>query len=140
MVSALVAILLLTTIVTAGAQDVSVAVVNTREIVNVHPSFREVQQELREKQKEMRAELEQLGEEEAEKRKQEMQGELSELQQELQRKAFEKVNEDIGNMANELGYDVVISRGGIISGRVKLAAEDITEDILAEMEEKYDIS
>ncbi len=68
-----------------------------------------------------------------------MQGELSELQQKLQREAFEKVYEDIGNIAGELGYDVVISRGGIVSGRAKLAAEDTTEKVIVEMEEKYDL-
>lgn len=139
MVTALVAGLLMTMAVTAGAQGFSVAVVDTQEIFKVHPSFGEVQEELQEKQNEMRAELEELEEEEAKARQQDMQRELQKLQQELVAEAVKEVNEEVGNMANELGYDVVINLGGIISGEEELGAEDITEEILTEMEEKYDL-
>ncbi|MBS3789032.1 OmpH family outer membrane protein [Candidatus Bipolaricaulota bacterium] len=131
--------MLLTTAVTAGAQGLSVAVVDTQEIFRVHPSFGEVQKELQEKQNEMRAELEELGEEEAKARQREMQRELQKLQQELVAEAVEEVNEEVGNMATKLGYDVVINLGGIISGRQELEAKDITKEILTEMEEKYDL-
>lgn len=79
-VAGLATVLLMTTIVTAGAQEMSVAVVDTQEIFRVHPAFQEVQQELQEKQNEMREELEELGEEEAKERQQEMQMELQPLQ------------------------------------------------------------
>lgn len=139
MVAALVAVFLMTTVGTVGAQEMSVAVVDTQEIFRVHPSFMDVQQELQEKQNEMREELEGLGEEEAKEKEQEMQRELQELQQELVSKAVEEVNEDVGNMAEELGFDVVLNPEGIIRGEEKLGAENITEDVLAKVEEKYDL-
>lgn len=117
----------------------SVAVVNTQEVFRLHPSFQEVQQELQDRQKEMSAELEELEGEEAEAKQQEMQQELQELQQELVGQAIQEVEEEIGNMANELGFDVVLNPDGIILGEEELGAEDITEEIIAEMEEKYDL-
>ncbi|MFW6104697.1 MAG: OmpH family outer membrane protein [Candidatus Bipolaricaulota bacterium] len=129
----------MSTVGTVGAQEMSVAVVDTQEIFRIHPSFQEVQQELQDRQNEMRAELEELEGEEKEARQQEMQRELQELQQELVTQAVQEVEGEIGNMAKELGFDVVLNPDGIILGEEKLGAEDITEEIIGEMEEKYDI-
>ena len=134
-VSVLVSVLLVSTIVTAGAQDLSVAVVKTQDIFRAHPAFQEVQQKLRQKQNEMRTELQELSEEKAKERQKEMQQELQKLQQDLVKKAVETVKKDVGSIATDMGYDVVINKGGIIDGKDELGAEDITEEVLSEMKE-----
>ncbi len=116
------------------------AVVNTQEIFPAHPAYEEVGQKLQERQTEMRAELEELEGQEAEKRQQEMQQELQQLQQKLAEEATEEINGDVEDMAKELGFNVVIDQGGIISGEEELGAEDITEEIIAEIEKEYDLS
>ncbi len=124
---------------TAIAEEASVAVINTQEIYRAHPSFQEASRRLQEKQKEMRSELEGMSEEEAAAKQGEMQKELQKYQQELIKKAAKEANSDISSMAEELGFDVVISSDGIIAGEEELSAEDITEDLIAEVEEKYDL-
>ena len=134
------AILLMTTVVTAGAQDASVAVVNIEKIFRGHPAFREVQQKLQDRKNEMRTELKEMGKEKAKTRQKEMQQELQKLQQKLVAKAAEEVKKDIGDIANKLGFEIVLNPAGIITGKEELGAEDITKDVLAEVKEKYDLN
>lgn len=133
------AFLLLAAVGTAGAQELSLAVVNTQEIYRAHPSFQEATQRLKERQKEMNEELQGLSEEERAAKQKEMQKELQELQQELVQQAAEEANKDITSMAKDLGFDVVINSDGIITGEEELSAEDITEDLIVKMKEKYDL-
>lgn len=138
LLTALIAVLLMAGMGTIQAQETSVAVVTTEDVYRTHPSFLDAQQKLQERQKEMAEELETLGEEEAAEKEREMQEELQTLQQELIQKATEEANNDIDNMAGELGFDIVIDSKGIIAGEDALNAEDITEEIVEKMEEKYE--
>lgn len=115
------------------------AVIKTQEIYRAHPSFQEASRRLQKKQKEMRSELEGLSKEEAAARQGEMQKELQKYQQELIKKAAKEANNDITTMAERMGFEVVISSDGIITGEEELSAVDITEDLIAEVEEKYDL-
>lgn len=135
----LTAILILVAAGTAVAEEASVAVINTKKVYGAHPSFKEATQKLREKQKELNKELKGLSKDKAAAKKQKMQIELQKYQQELIKKAAQEANSDISSMAEELGFDVVISSDGIIAGEEELSAEDITEELIAEVKEKYNL-
>ncbi len=121
------------------AQDVSVATINIQEILMVHPSVQEAQQELQQKQMEMMAELEELDEEEQQAQQQQMQQELQMLQQELLEGAIADVEDDIEEIAADLGYNVVLNEQGIITGADVLDADDITEQVLEEFNGEMEI-
>ncbi len=128
----LVAGVLLGPAVTAQADDLEVATVDMQEVLMVHPSIMDAQQEIQEEQMEMMAELEDMDEEEAAMQQQQMQQDLQQLQQDLLEDAIADVETDIEDIAAELGYNVVLNSEGIVSGEENLDSVDITEDIMEE--------
>ncbi len=120
----------------AAADNPAIASISTEQIFQAHPAIQWVQAELQEKQSEMMQELEEADEEEAMMLQQQMQTELQTLQQELLDEAFEEIEKDVGIVAAELGYDVVIDPQGIVYGADVLDLEDITEEVLEFLEEE----
>jgi len=120
----------------AAADNPAIASISTEQIFQAHPAIQRVQAELQEKQSEMMQELEEADEEEAMMLQQQMQTELQTLQQELLDEAFEEIEKDVGIVAAELGYDVVIDPQGIVYGADVLDLEDITEEVLEFLEEE----
>ncbi len=114
------------------AEDLSIATVNMQEIIMVHPAIMEAQEELQQKQMEMMAELEEMDEEEQAMQGQQMQMEMQALQEELFEEALNKVESDIAEIAEDLGYNVVLNIEGIVSGEEALETEDITDEVLEE--------
>ncbi|SDL51536.1 Outer membrane protein (OmpH-like) [Halarsenatibacter silvermanii] len=128
----LVAGVLLGPAVTAQADNLEVATVDMQEVLMVHPSIMDAQQQIQEEQMEMMAELEDMDEEEAAMQQQQMQQQLQQMQQDLLEDAIADVETDIEDIAAELGYNVVLNSEGIVSGEENLDSVDITEDIMEE--------
>jgi len=120
----------------ASADNPAMASISTEQVFQAHPAIQRVQAELQEKQMEMMEELEDADEEEAMMLQQQMQQELQMLQEELLDEAFEEIEADVGQVAAELGYDVVIDPQGIVYGADVLDLEDITEEVLAALAEE----
>ena len=120
----------------AAADNPAIASISTEQIFQAHPAIQRVQAELQQRQSEMMQELEDADEEEAMMLQQQMQQELQMLQQDLLDEAFLEIEEDVGRVAAELGYDVVIDPQGIVYGADVLDLEDITEEVLAALEEE----
>ncbi|WP_089758856.1 OmpH family outer membrane protein [Halarsenatibacter silvermanii] len=118
--------------VTAQADNLEVATVDMQEVLMVHPSIMDAQQQIQEEQMEMMAELEDMDEEEAAMQQQQMQQQLQQMQQDLLEDAIADVETDIEDIAAELGYNVVLNSEGIVSGEENLDSVDITEDIMEE--------
>jgi len=62
-----------------------------------------------------------------------MQMELQELQEELLDEAFAEIEADVGSIAADLGYDVVIDPQGVVAGADYLDLVDITEEVLEQL-------
>ncbi len=116
----------------AEAEDLNVATINMQEVLMAHPAIQEAQQELQEKQMEMMADLEEMDEEDAAAQQQQMQQELQMLQQDLLESAIAEVENDIAEIAADLGYNVVLNQQGIVSGEEALEAVDITDEVMEE--------
>jgi len=117
-----------------AAQDVEVATIDMQEVLMAHPAIQDAQQELQEEQMAMMEELEELDEEEAQAQQMEMQEDLEMLQQELLEGAMDEAAADIDSAAADLGYDVVVDEEGVVSGEEELGADNITEEIMEELD------
>ncbi len=116
-----------------AAENPAIASINTEELFQVHPAIENMQMELQEKQMEMMADLEDADEEEAMMMQEQMQMELQELQEELLDEAFAEIEADVGSIAADLGYDVVIDPQGVVAGADYLDLVDITEEVLEQL-------
>lgn len=124
---------------TVMAQDLNVGTVNMQEVLMAHPAIQEAQQELQQEQMAMMEEMEDMDEEEQQAQQQEMQQQLEMLQQQLMEEAMDEASEDIDEAAGALGYDVVLDDQGIITGEEDLAADNITEEIMDELDIEADM-
>ncbi|WP_143423029.1 OmpH family outer membrane protein [Halarsenatibacter silvermanii] len=120
--------------VQAQTAEADVATIDMQEVLMAHPAIQDAQQQLQEEQMEMMAELEDMGEEEAAGQQQEMQQDLEMLQQDLMESAMDEAAEDIDEVAQDLGYEVVLDQEGVITGEDELNPENITEDVMDELD------
>ncbi len=121
------------------AQDLNVGTVNMQEVLMAHPAIQDAQQELQEEQMAMMEDMEDMDEEEQQAQQQEMQQQLEMLQQELMEEAMDEAAADIDEAAEALGYDVVLDDQGIVAGEEDLAADDITEEVMDELDIEADM-
>ncbi|MFP4039919.1 MAG: OmpH family outer membrane protein [Desulfosudaceae bacterium] len=113
----------------ADAGDLNIVTVDTNEIVSQHPALVEAQQTLQGEAQKMQQEIEGKGQEQ----QQVAQQQLQERSQELQLEAVEKAKKDIREIAAEKGYEYVMDTNALLVG-----GEDVTEEVLAEMEKQED--
>lgn len=113
----------------ADAGDLKIVTVDTNQIVSQHPALEEAQQTLQGEAQQMQQQIEGKGQQE----QQVAQQQLQQRSQELQLEAINKAKKDIRDIAAEKGYEYVMDTNALLVG-----GEDVTEEILAEMEKRQD--
>ncbi|GEM_PF-693648 len=124
-------ILSLSVIVAAGifspsvSSDLNVGVIESDRILEVHPAFRDAQQEYQAEVQQMQQQLEGMEEDEQMMAQQMLQQQLQEVGARLQTEALDALREDVTKIAEEKGYDYVFDSNVIFYGGM-----DITDEII----------
>ncbi|MDA3792726.1 MAG: OmpH family outer membrane protein [Elusimicrobia bacterium] len=127
----LIAILFFTacTSIAESEDEVVIVSIDSQQVLQAHPAFKEAQEKYRAKMEEKRKEMSDMEESGQKMAQQMMQQELQQLGQQLQQEATEKMESDIQKFAKKEGYDYVLDASVILSG-----GKDVTEEILKTIE------
>ncbi|MFP4453679.1 MAG: OmpH family outer membrane protein [Desulfobacterales bacterium] len=108
-----------------------IVTVNINQIVEKHPAFIEAQQTLQGEAQKMREDMEGKNEQEQQQMQQQLQQQMQQRSQQLQQEALEKVRNDVQEIADEKGYDLVMDANALFAG-----GEDVTDEVMEAIEEK----
>lgn len=108
------------------AENIGIVTVDTNEIMQQHPAFKEAQQTLQSEAQKMQQQMKEQGQQQ----QQAAQQQLQQKSRKLQQNAMDEVRADIQKIADEKGYDYVMDKNALISG-----GKDVTDEILEEIQE-----
>ncbi|MGM0440843.1 MAG: OmpH family outer membrane protein [Elusimicrobiota bacterium] len=115
--------------VSFAEDSLTIVTVNTNRILEKYPPFLEAQNEFQKEQQKLQKRLQEMDEDEQRMGQQMIQQQLQQLGVRLEAEATQSLQEDIGNIAEEKGYDYVMDENVLFAG-----ARDVTEEILEELD------
>lgn len=111
------------------AQEIKVYTIDSQSIMRQHPAFKEAMKEYQKKIQEMQKELQEVDQEQRQLMQQMMQQQIQQLGSKLQEKALKKMQDDIQEIADEKGYELILD-----AQVVMLGGTDITDEIVDELD------
>ena len=129
----LIAILLLlarTEDAVAAESNLRIAVIDTQEVMQAHPAFQEAMQEYQREMQQLQQQLEGADEEQRAMMQQMVQQQMQQKGAELQERAFEALQEDVREFADEENYDYVMDANVLLAG-----GTDVTDKMMEKIGE-----
>lgn len=114
----------------AGEGGISIASIDSRQVLQAHPAFHEAMEEYQRKLQEFRRQMEEVGEDEEALMRQMLQQQVQQLGVQLQERAFDAMQEDVEKFAKEKGYDYIIDSEVLLAGGI-----DVTDAMLEKLGE-----
>ncbi|MGM0442473.1 MAG: OmpH family outer membrane protein [Elusimicrobiota bacterium] len=111
--------------------EVNIVSIDTNKILQKYPPFLEAQEEFQAEQQKMQKRLQEMDEDEKQMGQQMIQQQLQQMGARLEAEASQSLQEDIGEIADDKGYDYVMDKNVMFAG-----AEDVTDEIADELDLK----